>query len=143
MNTHNTTLAIRLEMPTGGASDRRLKKDIAPLESSLQKVLALRPVTWYWKDDVKKETMQYGFIAQEVEEVFPEMVTEEKWHDGSDKKFLSAGGMTPHVVEAIKEQHETIIETTEQVTNLIETLQRQQKEIDHLHTLIKENSSRS
>lgn len=138
MNIRNTALAIRLEMPTGGASDKRLKKDIAPLKSSLQKVLALRPVTWYWKDDVKKEGLQYGFIAQEVEKVFPEMVTEEKWHDGSDKKFLSVGEMTPHVVEAIKEQHETITETTEQVTHLIEILKKQQKEIDRLRTLIKE-----
>ena len=132
------TLAICLEMPTGGASDKRLKQDITPIKRSLQKVLSLRPVTWYWKSDSKKESLQYGFIAQEVEKIFPEMVSKEKWHDGSDKKFLSVGEMTPHVVEAIKEQHETIVETTDQVTKLLTMLQKQQKEIDRLRSLIKE-----
>lgn len=124
-------------MPTGGASDKRLKQDITPLKSSLRKVLALRPVTWYWKSDAKKEALQYGFIAQEVEKIFPEMVSEEKWHDGTDRKFLSVGEITPHVVEAIKEQNETIIETSKQVTDLIALIHKQQEEIARLHTRIK------
>lgn len=131
------TLAICLEMPTGGASDKRLKQDIAPIKSSLQKVLALQPVTWYWKSDTKKQTLQYGFIAQEVEKIFPEMVTEEKWQDGTDRKFLSVGEMTPHIVEAIKEQNEAMVEISEHVASLLTKIQNQQKEIEHLHTLIK------
>lgn len=131
------TLAICLEMPTGGASDKRLKQNVKPIKSSLHKVLALQPVTWYWKNDTKKKSLQYGFIAQEVERIFPEMVSEAKWQDGTDRKFLSVGEMTPHVVEAIKEQNEAIVETSERLVSLLAMLQEQQREIEHLRTLIK------
>ena len=47
--------------------------------------------------------LKYGFIAQEVQQVFPDLVKESQWIDGSQKLFLSMGGMMPYVVGAIKE----------------------------------------
>ena len=68
--------------PGGGAwgvvSDRRLKKDIEPLAGALDKVLHLRSVTYQYKEPAKVGQFpgtQIGFIAQEVEEVFPEWIT--------------------------------------------------------------------
>jgi hypothetical protein len=57
-------------------SDRRLKNNIVNLDSSsISKYLTLRPVTFYWNQDKKRDTkLQYGFIAQEIESIFPEMV---------------------------------------------------------------------
>ena len=116
-------------MPTGGASDLTLKQDVTPLTNSLEKVLALKPVTWHWKDDKKKEKLEYGFIAQDVEEVLPELVSNKKWHDGTDRKFLSIGEITPHVVEAVKEQNTLLCEVSEQITHLVATVKEQQKQI--------------
>ena len=60
------------------SSDRRLKHDINPLPTStLDRIMALNPVTHHWKDAKQDEArgLQLGFIAQEVEGVFPEIVT--------------------------------------------------------------------
>ncbi|AHI05666.1 cell wall surface anchor family protein [Bdellovibrio bacteriovorus W] len=59
-------------------SDRRLKREIQSLNNSLDDVLSLKPSSYFWKDSTRGETKQYGFIAQELEEVFPEIVTTNK-----------------------------------------------------------------
>lgn len=55
------------------SSDRKLKDNIAGVsaEQSMSIIRQLRPTTWNWKKDGKKS---YGFIAQEVEPIVPEMV---------------------------------------------------------------------
>ncbi len=57
-------------------SDRRLKNNIQELDStSISNYLKLRPVSFYWNQDKQRDTkLQYGFIAQEIESIFPEMV---------------------------------------------------------------------
>lgn len=89
--------------PTGNdiscSSDERLKKNISGLDSQeiLQKVLALRGVTYEWLHSTNTET-HLGFIAQELEAVFPEFVGE----DARGYKSVSYGSLTPVLVEAIK-----------------------------------------
>lgn len=60
------------------SSDERLKKNIQSLNSSLDILTQLRPVTFEWKDttgrDDRPAGVQTGFIAQEVEKVKPEWV---------------------------------------------------------------------
>src|SRR5687768_5367909 len=58
-------------------SDVRLKRNVSTLEGSLDKLLKLRGVTFEWKDPAKhvgRFGVQTGFIAQEVEKVFPDWV---------------------------------------------------------------------
>jgi hypothetical protein len=57
-------------------SDVRLKNTILSLDSvAISKYLQLRPVSFFWNQDQYRETkLQYGFIAQEIETLFPEMV---------------------------------------------------------------------
>lgn len=103
------------EMPTGG-SDINLKKSIKPIKGSLENVLNLRPVVWKWRKEEAGSSLQYGFIAQEVEVVLPDLVSEERWIDGTMRKFLAADKITPLLVAALQEQ---------------------QKQIDDLHTELK------
>jgi Chaperone of endosialidase/LVIVD repeat len=57
-------------------SDQRLKTNITPLASStLDEILALNPVTFNWKDVSQSTSTQVGLIAQEVQNVFPNLVT--------------------------------------------------------------------
>ncbi|MBP1468721.1 tail fiber domain-containing protein [Candidatus Chloroploca sp. M-50] len=60
-------------------SDLRLKKDITPLTCVLQKVLELKPVHFSWR---KHDSSNIGFVAQDVEQVFPELVTTVNLEDG-------------------------------------------------------------
>ena len=55
-------------------SDRNLKKNIASMQNGLGMVSKLRSVNYQWKDENKSQLVEYGFIAQEVEENFPSLV---------------------------------------------------------------------
>jgi hypothetical protein len=85
----------------GSPSDIRLKENIKPIESALDKVIKLQGVTFDWKEsdsilDIKEDI---GFIAQDVQKVVPELVRE------NDNGMLSMRhqGITPILLEAIKE----------------------------------------
>jgi hypothetical protein len=62
------------------SSDRRMKKDIEPLDTgdALDEITALRPVAFTWK---KTGVEDMGLIAQEVDLVYPDLVT----HSGADE----------------------------------------------------------
>lgn len=92
------------------ASDKKLKKNIKPLENSLSKILKLNGVNFEWKKSPKKE-IQYGFIAQEVQKIIPELVVK----SDKDKKeentlHLNYMGIIPILVEALKNQQKQIDE---------------------------------
>lgn len=51
-----------------------LKKDIHPLQNSLQKIVQLIAYQYYRKDEIKDQLLQTCVIAQEVQKLFPEIV---------------------------------------------------------------------
>jgi hypothetical protein len=85
----------------GSPSDERLKENIKPIESALDKAMKLQGVTFDWKksDSILSIKKDIGFIAQDVQKVAPELVRENE--DG----YLSMRhqGITPILLEAIKE----------------------------------------
>lgn len=102
-------------MPNGGGSDITLKKDITQIHSALARILALRPVTWRWKVAQTNNRREHGFIAQEVEDILPELVSVDSWDDGTRRKFLSTKEMIPYLVVAIQEQQKQIDELKERL----------------------------
>jgi len=92
----------------GGGSDRTLKKNVMTINDSLSKVTALRPVAWNWKTEPDTAELKYGFIAQEVAEVMPHLVSDGIWEDGTTRKFLTMEGMIPYLVGAIQAQQRQI-----------------------------------
>ena len=120
-------------------SDMRLKKNVKTLDGALSKVMQLRGVEYNYDKtnypDVALDTeaKQIGFIAQEVESVFPEMVREANIYSEAgvsdsgmsrkqnvyEVKTLSYSTIIPVLVEAIKEQ-QLIIEKLEERINKLE-----------------------
>jgi len=97
----------------GSPSDIRLKENIKPIESALDKVSKLQGVTFDWKEnnsvlDLKEDI---GFIAQDVQKVLPELVRENK--DGM--LSMRHQGITPILLEAIKELKAEIEELKKQI----------------------------
>jgi hypothetical protein len=88
----------------GTCSDRRFKADIEGIESALDKVLSLRGVRFSWRiaeygDKGFPEGKHYGVIAQEVDEVLPEVV-----EDGpGGEKTVAYSELIPVLIESIKE----------------------------------------
>ena len=94
--------------PGGGSwavpSDARLKSEVAPLAGTLDRLMALRPVEFTYRPEVTPKSLylpgrQVGFIAQEVEQVFPE------WVSVSDEGWKTVGprGFEALTVEALRE----------------------------------------
>ena len=89
---------------TTTGSDIRLKENVRDLKGALNKTLKLRGVKFDWKDEHRPKN-QLGFIAQEVEEVLPEIVKEidTVGKDGEKHKTVNYPAVVPLLVEAIKE----------------------------------------
>ena len=81
------------------ASDARLKKNIVPLEGALDKIDAIRGVQYHWIDGEQSESRQVGVIAQEIQEVYPELVME----GGNGYLSVDYPKLTAVLIESIKE----------------------------------------
>ena len=91
--------------PTNGgmscSSDQNLKKDITTLEATttLNKLMQLRPVSYRWNgEDSNTTTSHQGFIAQEVETIFPEFVST----DSNGIKSINYSNFVPAMISAIQ-----------------------------------------
>jgi len=85
------------------SSDKRFKDNVEVIPNALDKVRKLNGVTWEWNnlvDDVTKQSPNTGLIAQEVQEVLPQVVKER----GDGHLGLDYSKMMGLLVEAIKEQ---------------------------------------
>ncbi|MBF0123511.1 MAG: tail fiber domain-containing protein [Candidatus Omnitrophica bacterium] len=94
------------------ASDKRLKEHITPIKDGLEKVLALRGVSFNLKNNPNQKRI--GLIAQEVETVIPDVVMTGK--DGY--KSVEYGNLVAVLIEAVKAQQKEIDVLKKQVKNL-------------------------
>ncbi|MEY3060350.1 MAG: hypothetical protein RL000_1702 [Bacteroidota bacterium] len=105
-------------------SDIRLKKEIKPLEKSLSQLLLLNPVNYLMKTSLAStdyNIKENGFIAQELQKIFPDLVIE-----GEDKdKLLSINyiALIPVLTKAIQEQQSQIEEQQRQIDELKKMMQ--------------------
>ena len=91
-----------------GLSDARLKKDVITLDTTLDKVMQLNPITYKWNDiyisdhpDLLGITeTKLGFIAQEVDSLFPELVNH---NDTSGLLSIDYNKFAPILTKAIQE----------------------------------------
>jgi hypothetical protein len=116
-----TTIAGELNIN----SDMRLKANIISLGSTLSKLLQIDGKTYTMKKDTNHKK-KIGLLAQDIEKVFPELVSET-----NDIKSVNYQGLVPVLINAMKEQDEVIKQ--QDVVN-----SQQQKEIDELKALVNE-----
>ncbi len=104
-------------------SDQRLKENIATITDPIAKIKALKGRTFTWKSEARmREGTHYGFVAQEVESVIPDLIVDDTGIRVFDKddnlqpsnvitppvgggyaKSVDSDGVTPVLVEALKE----------------------------------------
>lgn len=110
-------------------SDARVKKDVADVKDGLLSLTQLRPVTYRWaspsiadgtvameklKYGSDEHELQYGFIAQEVEEIFPDMVST----DSAGNKAINYTSLIPILVKSVQELQEQISMQASVIDNL-------------------------
>jgi hypothetical protein len=120
----NTTFSGTVTAPSfPTSSDLRLKRNIAPLQNSIDAIMQLKPVSYEKKNTLAStdySIKENGFIAQELQKIMPNLVIE-----GTDKdKLLSVNytALIPVLTKALQEQQNAI--------------QSQQKQIEELKLLI-------
>ena len=99
----DVTGTIRATADVIAYSDVRLKENIKTIDNALDKVQNLRGVEFNKKDETKKSI---GVIAQEIEQILPEVVHE----DEKGMKSVAYGNIVGVLIEAIKEQQKQIDE---------------------------------
>jgi hypothetical protein len=130
-------------------SDRRLKEDIAPIGEALDQLLALNGVHYRYRNPEHAfggEGSRMGFIAQDVEEVFPQWVGE----DVDGYKFINATGFEALMVEAMRELNalqenagaevRSQVARQKQASELVERqVARQAERLDQMDELLESN----
>jgi hypothetical protein len=103
----------------GICSDLKFKRDIQDVTGAIDKVMNLHGVSFLWRSEEHEEKnfdsgRHYGVIAQEIEEVLPEVVT-----DGADGgKVVAYSEIVPVLIEAVKAQQKTIEALEERIAGL-------------------------
>jgi hypothetical protein len=95
-------------------SDARAKENVVTLDNALTKVTNLRGVYYTRKDDETKKK-NVGVIAQEVLDVVPELVS---YSEQSDEYAVKYQNITALLIEAIKEQQQTIQSLQQRIETL-------------------------
>jgi transposase-like protein len=118
--TNNTNIyTIFSNGTTSARSDERFKKDIETTRYGYAEDLSkLRVVKYRWHNAVESSPKELGFIAQEVEAVFPNMISTEMNDDGIDVKSIKTSVFIPMLVKAIQEQQAIITEQANAITAL-------------------------
>ncbi len=124
-----------------GNSDARLKRNIQPLDSraTLQKLLALQGVAYEWDDDKtgtsRPEGVQYGFTAQNIQSVFPELVSEDA-QGYLQTAYGTYDAMYVEALRALAMENEAIKAENERLKNELAALrQAQQETVDRLQVI--------
>ncbi len=94
------------------ASDESLKKDIQKIDNALLKIQQLEGVSFKWK---KNSQPNLGLIAQDLEEVFPELVST---NENTGLKSVQYGNLVAPLIEAVKEQQKKIQELEDRIEKL-------------------------
>jgi hypothetical protein len=131
----NGSATVRIHLPGGTASnyntgisagwtvhsDYRLKENVAPLMGALQKVFALKPVTFSWIGEAS-QTMTGGFLAHELSEQVPYAVMGEKDAVNGAGEIVSQAAdyskVVPLLTAAIQEQQVLIEALTARLSAL-------------------------
>lgn len=131
-------------------SDRRLKKNIQPMPGMLSKLMQLKPSTFLYRSDEYKfmslpTESQLGLIAQEVETLFPEAVTDNTHPGEMDSEGKTIGApfdykgvdytvMIPVLIKGMQEQQVQI----EELKSTISKLKGQINEFENITAQVEE-----
>lgn len=124
-------------------SDKRYKTNFKDVENVIPAIKNIRPVFYDWNADLYPEmkfdkARQIGFIAQDIEPLFPEMVQT----DNNGYKSVDYGKMTVVLLEAVKEQQKQIESSQEENNQLKSQLQALQEKVEQIETLLAKNGEK-
>jgi uncharacterized coiled-coil protein SlyX len=119
------------------SSTQRVKHDIQPMDKASEPLFALKPVTFKYNSD-KKERTQFGFIAEEVAQVNPDLVSHDKDGSAVSIRYEQINAM---LLNEFLREHKKVEQQQASITELKSTVAQQQKGIDVLTAQLKEQGA--
>lgn len=116
-------------------SDERLKRNFSPLSASLSSLNRINGYHYFWKNE-KQTSLQTGFKAQDIQQVFPELVET----DSEGMLSVNYIGFVPHLVEAVKtlsSENQSLKKENEQMKTLLESLAKRVEALEGKSVLAK------
>ena len=105
-------------------SDERLKQNVQPVSAALDKIMKVGVHTYNFKPEYRSMNLpqgrQFGYLAQDLETVFPELVQNTVDKSKGEKqlfhyKSVNYIGMIPVLTKALQEEHEQRLNTEEKL----------------------------
>jgi len=136
------------------ASSQRFKDDIKPMDKASEAILALKPVTFHYKKEVDPDGIpQFGLVAEQVEEVNPDLVARDEKGKVYTVRYDAVNAMLLNEFlrehRKVQEQGATIIELKSSaskqeatIAQLNSTVAQQQKGMDLIAARLKDQDSK-
>ncbi|HPH90868.1 MAG TPA: tail fiber domain-containing protein [Ferruginibacter sp.] len=99
-------------------SDRRLKKDITPYLPVLNNVLQLQAYQYHYLDNHPTDRFSNGFMAQDVQKIFPDAVVENELKNGEKRLGINYQYFTVLAIKGLQEQQQQIQSQEERIAKL-------------------------
>ena len=120
-----------------GSSSKRFKKEIKPMDSSSESIMALKPVTFHYRND-KTKRPQFGLVAEEVAQVNPNLVVRDKNGEIYTVRYDAVNAMLLNEFlkehKAFVEQNRKVRELDATVASLVATVKEQAVQIQKVST---------
>ncbi len=124
-------------------SSRRFKQEIKPMDKASEAILALRPVSFRYKQEIDpKGIPQFGLVAEEVEKVNPDLVVRDDEGKVYTVRYEAVNAMLLN--EFLKEHRKVEEQGTviaQQQKNFESKIAQQQKQIEALTTIVQKVSA--
>ena len=125
----NTTTG---QLGIGAISSRRFKDEIKSMDKASEAILALKPVTFHYKKELDPEGIpQFGLVAEEVENVNPDLVTRDAKGEVYTVRYEAVNAM---LLNEFLKEHRTVQELKSTAAKQEATIANQQKQIEALTT---------
>jgi Chaperone of endosialidase len=112
------------KLGTTSGSSRRFKKEIKPMDKTSEAILALKPVTFQYKED-KTNTPQFGLIAEEVAKIDPDLVVRD---DNGEIYAVRYDAVNAMLLNEFLKEHRKVEELNSKLTEHERVIAHQRKE---------------
>jgi hypothetical protein len=112
------------------SSSRRFKEEVKPMEQASEALFALRPVTFRYKKGIDPQAIpQFGLVAEDVEEVNPDLVVRDKEGKVNTVRYEAVNAM---LLNEFLKEHKTVQELKKEIAALTTTVKEQTARIQKM-----------
>ena len=122
------------------ASSARFKQAIKPMDKASEAILALKPVTFHYKEEIDPNGVpQFGLVAEQVEKINPDLVVRDAEGKAYTVRYDAVNAM---LLNEFLKEHRNVTEQQSTIAELKTTVAQQQKKIEALTSTMRKVSER-